>query len=85
MADLAAVLWDHVDRLGSEHLKQFLFDAELGQFLGAPKGRSLFVQFIKAIENDHDRLMMELNRFSGMFTWPKRLANAVEQARTPTS
>lgn len=81
VSELAAVIYDDLVLQGGRTAVQMLFDASLVKFLTSTAGRSIFLWFIDDVKNTHDRLMMQLHRFGDFASWPRKLANALEQLR----
>ena len=77
VGDLAAEIYEYVDRRIADTLQQVLLDSGLAHLLTVPEGRQSFLRFVKGLQEERDRLLLELRQFPGLFAWPKQLQNAI--------
>jgi hypothetical protein len=77
LAPLAVELFGSLRTGTSELLSQTLLDASVMPVLGKDTV-SVFLECLRATEDDHERWMSEMHRFSFLSPWPEQLGNALK-------
>ena len=75
---LAIQIFDELQSRQTETVTKILFDDRLTQFLDEGSDLPTYLSFLKAVDDDHDRLMLELRRFGHGVVWPKRMQEKLE-------
>jgi hypothetical protein len=77
VAQLAMKLLAAVNERNVAVLKEVLFEEHLAPFL-VKDGNEIFLKLLRQLDNDRNRLLMELRRFHFGTSWPKEIAQGLE-------
>jgi hypothetical protein len=77
VTELAAEIFSYFGSASTPLLSEVLFDAGTAKVLG-PSGREVYLRFLRTLQDDHEKLMFQLNRFPGYVYWPQRIQDALK-------
>ena len=77
VGEIATLFLREIDTGIFTTLNQVLLDESLPGYLVKPNGRPIYLRFLAGIEEDHDKLTLQLNQFD-FATWPSKLREAIE-------
>ena len=56
-------------------LSEILYDPEEAKI--TQSGKEIYIWFLRTLQDGHEKLMLELNRFSGYISWPQSIQDAL--------
>jgi hypothetical protein len=76
VTDFASEIFTYFSSGSTAPLPDVLIDVDTAKVLGT-SGQEVYLRFLRTLQDAHEKLMFELNRFPAYVYWPKRIQDAL--------